>query len=221
MTLSRYVLTADVTVPAGTSSYPASGPGVTTAGTTSAAPGAGTTVTTQTAGLGTFLLSWTVQLQTAAAGGDVNNFGLYNGAVLLATSVNAGVIGTYPQAALPSYLEIAASVVAVKNIGAGSTGSVYTASLTLTPLTAGDSKGTVSWAGPGSPAGWSPGPFPVTFQAGTPLWLDTAGGLYAALGSGNLRAWIDGTDGQPHGHWGALSNLWERCRYAPAARSSG
>jgi hypothetical protein len=205
MTLGRYVLTADVTVPAGTASYPAAGPGVTASGTTSATPAAGTSVvTTPSIGPGTFLLSWTAQLETAAAAGDAANFGLYNGTTLLATSVNAGVIGSYPQSSVTAYLEASAAV-AVKNIGAGSTGAVYAASLTVTPLISGDAKGTVSWTGPGSPAGWSPGPFPVTFLQGTPLWLDSAGGLYALL-SGNVRAWIDGQDNVGHGHWAALSN---------------
>lgn len=197
MTLGRYVLTANVTVPAGVPSYPTGGPGVTTSAVTSAAPGAGTTVTTQSAGPGSFLLSWTAGLQTAAAGGDANNFGLYNGAVLLATSVNAGAVGSYPQAAVVTYLEASATAVAVKNIGAGTAGSVYAATLTLTPMTTGDAKGTVSWSGPGSPAAWSPGGFPVTFLARTPLWLDTAGPLYALL-SPSVRAWTDGTDSVGH-----------------------
>jgi hypothetical protein len=45
----------------------------------------------------------------------------------------------------------------------------------------------------------------VTFLAGTPLWLDSAGDLYATL-SASLRAWIDGQDNVGHGHWAALSN---------------
>lgn len=204
MTLGRYVLTADVTVPAGVASFPAAGPGVTTSGTTSATPAAGTSVTSQTVGPGTFLIGWTPQLQTAASGGDANNFGLYNGTTLLATSVNTGTVASFPQAAVTAYLEASAAV-AVKNIAIGSAGSVYACSLTVTPLMSGDNRGAVTWAGAGSPAGWSAGGFPVTFQAGTPLWLDSAGSLYALL-SGNVRAWIDGTDGQPHGHWGALSN---------------
>jgi hypothetical protein len=204
MTLGRYVLTADVTVPAGAPSYPSAGPGVTTSGTTSATPGAGTQVTTQTAGPGTFLVSWTAQLQTAAAGGDANNFGLYSATALIATSVNAGTVASYPQAAVATFLEASAAV-AVKNIGAGTTGSVYAASLTLTPLMAGDNRGTVNWTGPGSPAQWSPGGFPVLFQAGTPLWLDSAGPLYALL-SASLRVWIDGTDNTGHGRWAALAN---------------
>lgn len=208
MTLGRYVLTSDVTVPGGTASYPASGPATTTSGTTIATPGATTLITSQGLATGDFLLSWTCVLQTAAASGDANNFGLYTGSTLLATSVNAGTVGTYPQAAFVAYLGVAATL-AVKNIAAGSTGSVYNASLTVTPLLSGDSKGTYAWAGPGSPAQWSPGPFPVKFLQGTPLWLDSAGPLYALLAS-NVRAWIDGTDtAGGHGHWGALSNLWE------------
>jgi hypothetical protein len=205
MTLGRYVLTADTVVPAGTYSYPASGPATTTTGTTSATPGALSQVTTQSVNTGDFLLSWTATLQTAAAAGDVNNFGLYGGAsgtTLLATSVNTGTLASFPQAAV-SYYTGAAATLYVKNIGAGSTGSVYNASLTVTPLTSGDNKGAVSWAGPGSPAGWSAGAFPVTFLAGTPLWLDSAGVLYATIGAGNLRAWIDGTDTVGgHFHWG-------------------
>jgi hypothetical protein len=209
MTLGRYVLTADVVIPAGTPSYSASGPATVTPGTaTSATPAPGQVIATQTLAVGDFLLSWTATLQTTAAAGDVNNFGLYGGAAgttLLATSVNAGTVGSYPQAAMPVYLG-ATAIIGVKNIAAGTAGSVYNGSLTVTPLTAGDNKGAFAWAGPGSPAGWTAGPFPVTFQAGTPLWLDSAGPLYSTIGSGNLRAWIDGSDTQPHGHWGALSN---------------
>jgi hypothetical protein len=204
MTLGRYVLTATTVIPAGVPSYSAAGPAATASGTTSATPGAGTTVTSQVLATGTFLLSWTATLQTAAAGGDANNFGLYNGVALLATSVNTGTVGAYPQAAVNVYLGGGATV-SVQNIGAGTTGSVYKASLTVTPLTAGDNKGAVAWTGPGSPAGWTPGDFPVTFLAGTPLWLDNAGDLYALL-SANVRAWIDGTDNVGHGAWGAISN---------------
>ena len=204
MTLSRYVLTATVTVPAGVATYPAAGPGSPSSGTTSASPGSGTSVTSQTAGPGTFLLSWTAQLETAAASGDADNFGLYNGSTLLATSVNAGTVASYPQAPVSAYL--AASVtVAVKTIAAGSTGSVYAASLTITPLM-GAADRDVDWTGPGSPAEWCVGNYPATFYAGTPLWLDSAGSLYAAIGSGNLRAWIDGTDDVGHGQWACLGN---------------
>ena len=207
MTLGRYIVTADVTIPAGTSSSPASGPATTgTSTTSSATPGAGTTVATQAASAGTFLLSWTVTIAAAAAAGDAGNFGLYAGSVLLATSVNPGTIGTYPQQAVTTYLGAGATVT-VQNIAAGSAGAVYSAVLSVTPLTAGDVKGSVAWDGAGSPAGWTGGGFAVKFLQGTPLWLDPAGDLFAAIGAGNLRAWIDGTDTVSHGHWGAISNL--------------
>jgi len=199
MALGRYVLTANVTVPAGVPSYPASGPATASSGTTTATPGALSLITTQALATGSFLLSWTATLQTAAAAGDANNFGLYGGAAgttLLATSVNAGTVGSYPQAAV-AYWTGASAIIYVKNIGAGSTGSVYNASLTVTPLTGGDNKGAFGWTGPGSPPEWSPGDFPVTFLANTPLWLDNAGDLYALL-AGSLRAWVDGSDNVGH-----------------------
>lgn len=202
MALGRYVLTATVTVPAGVPSYPAAGPAATSSASTAATPGAGSTVTSQTLSPGTYLLSWTATLQTAAAAGDANNFGLYSGSTLLAASVNAGALGSYPQAAVTAYIGTASTVAAVKNIAAGTTGSVYAASLTVTPLLTGDSKGAVAWTGPGSPPEWTPGGFPVTFLAGTPLWLDNAGPLYALLSAG-VRAWIDGTDAVGHA---ALAN---------------
>jgi hypothetical protein len=208
VTFGRYVLTASVTVPAGVPAFSAAGPATTVTGATSATPSGLSVAATEALSAGTYLLSWTPQLQTAAAVGDANNFGLYAGAsgtTLLAASVNAGVIASYPQQSV-SYYTGAAATVNVKNIAAGSTGSVYAASLTVTPVMGGDNRGAVTWTGPGSPPAWTAGAFPVTFLPGTPLWLDTAGPLYTALGAANLRAWIDGQDNTGHGRWAALSN---------------
>jgi hypothetical protein len=206
MTFGRYVLTSDVTVPAGVSSFPAAGPATTATGATTAAPASGVLIGSGVAlSPGTYLLSWTVTLQTAAAAGDAGNFSLTAGSTAVA-SVNPGAVGSYPQAAVTYYAGSGTTAVVKVGGSAGSAGSVYAASLTVTPLLTGDAKGALAWTGPGSPAEWTAGPFPVTYQAGTPLWLDTTGPLYAALGSANLRAWIDGTDSQPHGRWGALSN---------------
>ena len=62
--------------------------------------------------------------------------------------------------------------------------------------------GTSSFTGPVSataPITGQAGVIPqFTWFAGQPLWLDTAGPLYAAIGAGNLRAWIDGTDNVSH-----------------------
>jgi hypothetical protein len=45
--------------------------------------------------------------------------------------------------------------------------------------------------------------WPVTFLEGTAMLLDPAGQLYTAIGSGNLRAFAQGTDDPGHA---ALSN---------------
>jgi hypothetical protein len=85
---------------------------------------------------------------------------------------------------------------------------VITATTTVGPgtaatLTPGE-PGTGAPAGPGNAATAS-GPLrAVTYLAGTPLLLDTAGSLYAALnGAGALRAFVDGQDSVGHA---ALSN---------------
>jgi hypothetical protein len=61
-----------------------------------------------------------------------------------------------------------------------------------------------------APPGGQAGPMPqVTFQPGTVIYADSSAGssgaqqLYAAIGAGNLRAWIDGQDNVGHA---ALSN---------------
>jgi hypothetical protein len=97
---------------------------------------------------------------------------------------------------------------------------VLTATVTLTP----DTAATVVAGEPdtGGPAGFgsaetlavaTSGKYglmtPITIQVNTPVWADSGGGttgpalLYQAIGSGNLRAWVDGQD--TVGHQG-LSN---------------
>jgi hypothetical protein len=46
--------------------------------------------------------------------------------------------------------------------------------------------------------------WPTTFIAGTPIVLDPTGALYTAIGAGNLRAYVQGSDDVGHA---ALSNL--------------
>jgi hypothetical protein len=74
------------------------------------------------------------------------------------------------------------------------TAATTVAAGTAAAMTAGD-PGTGGAASHGS-ASTTGGPlWPVTYAAGTPLLLDTAGSLYATLnGAGALRAFIDGTD---------------------------
>jgi hypothetical protein len=54
--------------------------------------------------------------------------------------------------------------------------------------------------------GWS-ALWPTTFLQGTAILLDPAGKLYAAIGAGNLRAWVQGQDDAGHA---ALANLTGR-----------
>ena len=210
MAVSRYVVTGRVSVAAGTASAPAgAAPTVTTAQTT-AAPAGGTAVTSQALAAGSYLVNWSVQLKTAGAAGDANNFVLLNGATQVAASVNAGAVGTYPQAVQIVTIGGGGATVYVNTgAGQGTAGAIYSAVLTTVLLASGGSYGnfdTVGWSGPGSPAAWAQGQA-VTFQPGTPLVIDTAtvagAALYAAIGAGNLRAFVDGQDTVGHA---AISN---------------
>jgi hypothetical protein len=49
-------------------------------------------------------------------------------------------------------------------------------------------------AGPGNAATTGGQLFPATYLAGTAIVLDPAGPLYAAIGGGNLRAYVQGQD---------------------------
>jgi hypothetical protein len=63
--------------------------------------------------------------------------------------------------------------------------------------------------GTGGAAGYGSAPvtgvtiWPVTYLPQTVMWLDSAGPLYAAIGAGNLRAFVDGQDTAGHA---ALAN---------------
>ena len=68
-----------------------------TSGKTGANPAAGTTIASTNLAAGTYSVNWAVQLSGTVLTGDANNFGLYNGSELVATSVNAAEAGSYPQ----------------------------------------------------------------------------------------------------------------------------
>ena len=85
---------------------------------------------------------------------------------------------------------------------------VLTATVTVpagtaaTPVAGEPSTGGVAGYGSVSTTG---GPlWPVTYVKGTVIELDPAGQLYAAIGSGNLRAYVQGQDDVGHA---ALANL--------------
>lgn len=199
MALSRFVITATVTVPAGVFAPGAAGPPSTTGPTSSAAaPAAGTVITSQALAAGNYLCSWSGALSASAVAGDANNFGLYNGAALAVTSVNPGAPGSFNFTGTVLAIPSGGATVAIKNIGVGSATTTYTATLTTALLTS-IPGATGGWAGPGAPPGWAEG-FPVTFIKGTAIYADSTAGstapqlLYQAIGAGNLRAFIDGQD---------------------------
>lgn len=97
------------------------------------APGAGAAiVTTPALAAGTYVVTWTVGLQGAAAAADSNNFQLFNGAAAVEVSVNPGAAGEYPQAQAV-FTVAAGATVSVKAVGAGTAGVTYSADLNVTP----------------------------------------------------------------------------------------
>lgn len=101
------------------------------------APAAGATITSVT-GLvaGDYLVSWTVQLDGAAAAADENNFQLMNGAALVDKSVNPPTAGEFPQ--LSAIVTVAAGgTISVQAIGIGTAAVGYTAQLTAALLAGG------------------------------------------------------------------------------------
>ena len=102
-----------------------------TSGTTAANPAAGTTIASTDLAAGTYSVNWAVQLSGTVLAGDENNFGLYNGNDLVATSVNAGEAGSYPQSQAAVTIPAAGATLAIKNIGPGTAAAVYAAYFTL------------------------------------------------------------------------------------------
>jgi hypothetical protein len=173
MTLGRYVLTADVTMPwpatwseiiQGAANTPVTTPAV-PASTTAADNGTG------------FPVAVTV------TGGTVTVIAV-NGT---ATGLTSGtVVVPYPGSIAITYSSPPAWAWAAAVLPqAGSSSMTAPVSATAPPY---------------GQAGTIP---EFTWYAGQPLWLDSAGELYAAIGAGNLMAFRDGTDDV--GHWG-LSN---------------
>ena len=70
--------------------------------------------------------------------------------------------------------------------------------------------GTGSPAGPGNAATTGGPLWPTTYQQGQLIELDPAGTLFAAIGSGNLRAYVQGSDDVGHQ---ALANWRHRARH--------
>ena len=106
--------------------------GVASVNTPATAPAAATVISTVTLPAGTYTAAWTVTLGTAAAAGDVNNFGLYNAAVLVATSVNTATDTSFPQTAAGFTIGAGGATVTIQAIAQGTAGAVYSAVMTVT-----------------------------------------------------------------------------------------
>jgi hypothetical protein len=100
-------------------------------------PAASQTILTVNAPPGTYTVPWSVTLAGTLAAADINNFGLYNGNTLVATSVNPDTAGTYVQTPQTFTVTAAAPFIQVKaGAATPTTGAIYTASLPQNSLPA-------------------------------------------------------------------------------------
>ena len=79
---------------------------------------------------GTYTVSWTVTLAGTLSAADANNFAIYNGTTFIASSLNAGSPGVYPQA--PVTFTVTGGAPDIKILSAGATpttGAVYGAAI--------------------------------------------------------------------------------------------
>jgi methionine-rich copper-binding protein CopC len=103
-----------------------------------AAPTAGQVLVTQALPAGAYTVNWTVMLRGTLAANDANNFGLYLGATLLATSVNALNVGSvYPQLAQTVIVPAGGGTLTIQAIAGATAGSVYQAGMTIQPASTG------------------------------------------------------------------------------------
>lgn len=81
---------------------------------------------------GTYIINWTVSLAGTVSASDVNNFGLYVGGTLIATSNNPGATGDYPQpqveAVIPQGITYKVEAIAI-----GTVAAVYSVTATSQP----------------------------------------------------------------------------------------
>lgn len=106
---------------------------VTATGTTGATPAAGTTVASAALVPGEYTISWTVGLSGTPGNADRNNFGLYQGSTLIATSANSQAVNDYIQSPVVVVLT-ANTTIAVKVIATPTTGAVYDANINAVPV---------------------------------------------------------------------------------------
>jgi hypothetical protein len=96
-------------------------------------PTAGQAIATSAAqSAGVYTVKWTVTLAGTLSTQDTNNFGLYAGSTLIATSVSPPGGGVYPQPDVQMTLT-QGQTYSIKAIGAGTAASTYSASASAVP----------------------------------------------------------------------------------------
>lgn len=101
-------------------------------------PAAGANITSISTPLaGTYDVFWEVTLDAAATATDLNNFKLKNGVTQIASSVNPGAGGAYPQPSIRVTMTGAASLTITAGV-AGTVGATYSASISIVPVNATD-----------------------------------------------------------------------------------
>lgn len=101
-------------------------------------PGAGATIAQLQLPVGSYTVSWTVQLSGTLGAADTNNFVLAQtgtgapGNVL--TAINSPTANTFPQLPVTVTSTNANNFVKINTVGAGTVGAVYNAQMTITPI---------------------------------------------------------------------------------------
>lgn len=145
-------------------------------------PGAGAAVATignGTAPAGTYLITWTVELEGTVSATDIDNFRLHINTIgtnPFSNSLNPGAVGVYPQ--MPVTDLLSTTGVTVSAVAAGTVGAIYSAQISLTPV--GNPIILSHRSDPlqlTSPVGWTllPGNI-VKFQAAQPVYAVAIGG---------------------------------------------
>lgn len=97
-------------------------------------PAAGATIASISLANGEYEITWTLELSGTPGAADVDNVQLFNGATLVATSVNPGAVGNYLQATVQVNVIFGPLTLAWKAIGAAAVGSVYKIEANIVPV---------------------------------------------------------------------------------------
>ena len=109
------------------------GASVTTVGSVTS-PAADATITSQALAAGVYTVGWTVQLSGTLGAGDANNFVMESNNVQVAQSLNSAAAGTYTQPPVTVVIPAGGATVEIEALAIGTTGAVYTAQMTTTPV---------------------------------------------------------------------------------------